>query len=287
MTQETANGSAADVQAHVRAVTLRSGSSFLWGMRILPKERREAMYAIYAFCREVDDVADEPAPMAEKLAELQAWRREIENLYDGRPTRPTTHALLPHLASLRLPKAEFLEVIDGMEMDARGTMIAPDMQTLRLYCRRVAGAVGLLSVYAFGDDSQAAKELAIAEGEALQFTNILRDVAEDAAEGRLYLPRELLERAGIEITTPQEVLQHPALPQVCYALATTAQERFALARNLLRRCERRRLKPAVIMLEVYERLLNRLERRGWDRLAEPVSVPKLEKIGIALRHAIF
>ena len=273
-------------QDHVRAVATRSGSSFLWGMRLLPRPRREAMYAIYAFCREVDDIADEGGTPAEKQRALAAWREEIERLYAGRPQLPTAKALLRPLRDYGLPKEEFLAVIDGMEMDAREDIRAPSLEDFRLYCRRVAGAVGVLSVHAFGAEEPEARELALAEGDALQFTNILRDVAEDAERGRLYLPRELLQRHGIEATDPLEVLRDPRLPAVCRDLAALAEERFAEAERLMARCKRGPMRPARIMLAVYRRLLTLLERRDWQDPKTRVSLPKAEKLWIALRNGL-
>ncbi|WP_193369619.1 presqualene diphosphate synthase HpnD [Pelagibius marinus] len=270
-------------QAHVREVATRSGSSFLWGMRLLPRPRREAMYAIYAFCREVDDIADEGGTPAEKQQALAAWREEIERLYAGAPSRPTAEALLGPLRDYGLPKEEFLAVIDGMEMDAREDIRAPSLADFRLYCRRVAGAVGVLSVHAFGATEPEARELALAEGDALQFTNILRDVAEDAGRGRLYLPRELLQRHGIESTDPMTVLADPRLPAVCRDLAALAEARFAEAERLMARCARGPMRPARIMLAMYRRLLTRLQQNDWQDITLRVSLPKAEKLWVALR----
>jgi phytoene synthase len=272
--------------AHVRAVATRSGSSFLWGMRLLPRARREAMYAIYAFCREVDDIADEGGSPAEKQRALAGWREEIERLYGGHPTRPITRALLRPIADYALPKAEFLAIVDGMEMDAQQDIRAPSLADLRLYCRRVAGAVGVLSVHAFGAMEPEAHDLALAEGEALQLTNILRDLAEDGARGRLYLPRELLRRHGIESDDPQAVLRDPGLAAVCGDLAALAEERFAEAKRLMAHCRRGPMRPARIMLAVYWRLLHRLKRRGWGDLNAEVRLPKAEKLWLALRHGL-
>lgn len=149
------------------------------------------------------------------------------------------------------------------------------------------GAVGLLSIPVFGDASPQAQELAIAEGEALQLTNILRDLAEDAERGRLYLPAELLAKRGINGLSPPEVLAHPGLPLVCRELAAIARQRFTESRRLLSRCDRRRLRPAVLMLEVYSRILQRLEAGGWQRPGERVSLPKALKLWLVLRHGFF
>ncbi len=272
--------------AHVRSIATASGSSFLWGMRLLPKPRRHAMYAIYAFCRAVDDIADDDGAAEEKRRGLAFWREEIGRLYDGSPTHPITLALQHPRRCYGLPKAEFLAVIDGMEMDAREDIRAPDMETFRLYCRRVAGAVGVLSVHAFGAEEPEAQHLALAEGDALQFTNILRDLREDAERGRLYLPRELLLRQGIESRDPMTVLQDSRLPAVCRDLAAMAEERFTEAQALMARCRRGPMRPARIMLAVYRRLLTRLQQQGWRDNATRVRLPKAEKLWIALRNGL-
>jgi len=282
-----------DAMEHVREVVARSGTSFLWGMRVLPAPRREAMYAIYAFCREVDDIADEPGTPTAKRAALAAWRREIARLYGegGAATHPIARALASPVAAFALPRAEFLAVIDGMEMDVDagdtgGALIAPTFEAYRLYCRRVAGAVGMLSVHAFGDTGPAARELAVVLGEALQTTNILRDLAEDAARGRIYLPGDLLARHGIDGGDPAALLAHPALGAACAELSDFARERFARARGLLARCARRRIRPARLMLEVYERTLRRLIARGWARPAAQVRLGRAERLWIVLRHGL-
>ncbi len=264
----------------------RSGTSFLWGMRILPPPRREAMYAIYAFCRAVDDIADEPATIAAKLARLDHWREEITLLYAGRVRSPIAVALRRPIADYALPREEFLAIIDGMETDAREAMHGPSPEDYTLYCRRVAGAVGKLSIRAFGDTSPAAEEVAVVLGEALQTTNILRDLAEDAARNRLYLPRHLLAAHGIAARTAGAVMADPALPGVCADLAAYARQRFAAARDLLSHCDRRRMRPAALMLAVYERVLARLEKRGWDRLDVPVRLSRGEKLWAVLRHGL-
>jgi squalene synthase HpnD len=278
---------AASARAHARAVAFRSGSSFLLGMRILPRQRRDAMYAIYAFCREVDDIADEAGAVEQKLAALEAWREEIERLYRGRPTRPTTRALLDPVGAFDLPKDEFLAVIDGMEMDARESMVAPDREAFGLYCRRVAGAVGCLSIRAFGTDGPAAEELAVVLGDALQITNVLRDLDEDAARGRLYLPAELLGDAGIPLDSPASVLSHPAVGEVCDSLAKEAHQRFARSARLIATCDRGAVRPAVVMMQVYRLILERLEARGWAAPRRPVRVSRIEKAWIAVRHGLF
>ncbi len=195
-------------------------------------------------------------------------------------------ALVEPAKRFGLAREDFLAVIDGVAMDAREEMRAPEMAVLRRYCRRVAGAVGLLSIRAFGDASPRARDLALALGEALQLTNILRDLKEDAARGRLYLPRELLDKHGIAAREPGAVLADPRLPALCAEVAGMAREKFAQAEAALADCDRRKLRPAVIMMTIYRRILEKLVRRGWRRLDEPIEVAKPEKLWIALRYGL-
>jgi len=278
------NAPAAAARAHVREVTERSGTSFFWAMRLLEPARRDAMFAIYAFCREVDDIADEGGTAEAKRQGLADWRREIDRLYAGAPTRPTTEALLRPVAEYGLLREDFLAVIDGMEMDALSYIRAPSLAELEPYCSRLAGAVGLLSVRAFGDRSETARKLALAEGKALQLTNILRDLAEDAGRGRLYLPRELLDKHGIAASDPAAVLAHPSLGKACDDLAAIARASYDEARAWLAQLDRRTMRPAIIMLEVYSRALAALVARGWHELERPVGPSKLAKLWLALRY---
>jgi phytoene synthase len=191
------------------------------------------------------------------------------------------------VADYGLPKAEFLALIDGMEMDAREAIQAPSWDDYRRYCRRVAGAVGMLSVRVFGETGPVADELAVTLGEALQTTNILRDLAEDAERGRVYLPRQLLDGHGLPAQDPAALLAAPGLAPACAELAEHARVLFGRARQLIAACDRRRIRPALLMLEVYQRLFERLEARGWDRPEIPVKVPRLEKLWVALRYGLF
>ncbi|MDE0176272.1 MAG: presqualene diphosphate synthase HpnD [Defluviicoccus sp.] len=276
-----------EARAHVRAVTVASGTSFYWAMRFLPRARREAMFAIYAFCREVDDIADDEGRPDDKRRRLDKWRHEIDSLYAGHPETLTARALAEPVRRFGMRREDFLAVIDGMEMDLGDGLRAPDLDELELYCRRVAGAVGLLSIRAFGAGGARAEAFAVALGTALQLTNILRDLLEDADRDRLYLPQELLDRAGIEASEPRDVLRHPEIPKVCDALARIAKERFAGAAAALEECDRRALRPAVVMMVHYRRLLEALEKRGWTRLDVPVRISRPEKILIAIRHGVF
>jgi phytoene synthase len=271
--------------AEVEGVVRAAGTSFYRGMRILPPDRRMAMYAIYAFCRIVDDIADDPAPFETILPRLNDWRGRIDTLYAGHADTAVTRVLLRAIAAFQLRHADFAAVIDGMQMDAETTIVAPDLATLDLYCDRVAAAVGRLSVRAFGDGSADADRVAWSLGCALQLTNILRDVHEDAGRGRLYLPAEYLDAEQVP-HNPQAALTHPGLPAVCAALARDAHRHFDAAFAAMALCDAKAMKPARLMGATYAAILARLEARGWHRLDVPARVPKWQKLWLALRFAL-
>ncbi len=269
----------------VVAIVRAAGTSFYRGMAILPPDRRYAMYAVYAFCRIVDDIADDAAPFATKAPRLDAWRARIARLYAGDADDAVTRVLLGAIRAYALREADFLAVIDGMAMDAREVIVAPDLATLDLYCDRVAAAVGRLSVRAFGDASPQADIVAHHLGRALQLTNILRDVHEDAGLGRLYLPREYLEAEHIPLD-PAAALASARLSTVCARLATMAHTHFHQAHAAMAACDRQAMRPARLMGATYAAVLARLERRGWDRLDVPAKVPKWRKLLIAARFLL-
>ena len=269
------------VEAKVKA----AGTSFYQGMRVLPPDRRHAMYAIYAFCRIVDDIADDEGSLEDKLPKLQAWRERIAGLYRGEADDPVTRVLLLAVKFYQLRERDFLDVIDGMQMDAGAPMIAPDLDTLDLYCDRVAAAVGRLSVRAFGDSSGSADQVAYHLGRALQLTNILRDVAEDAERGRIYLPREWLEQDEVPLD-PTTILAATGLARVCQRVAAQAHRHFGQAQVAMGKCDARAMKPARLMGATYAAILARLERRGWYRMHQRVSLPKWQKLLLALRYGL-
>ena len=261
-----------------------AGTSFYWAMRLLPQDRRNGMYAVYAFCREVDDIADDDRPVEHKLAALTVWREEIDALYGGRPHLVVARALCEPALRYGLRRHDFLAIIDGMEMDAREDIRAPGLAMLDLYCARVASAVGHLSVHVFGDASHPAHLVAESLGRALQLTNILRDLDEDAARRRLYLPREILDRHGIAGSDPAAILRHPALPAVCREVAALAEGHFREAERAMTRCSRRAMRPAAVMAAIYRATLSALLRSGWREPATRVSLSKTRKLWLVLRH---
>jgi squalene synthase HpnD len=251
------------------AAAASSGSSFYLAMRILPAAQRDAMYQVYAFCRAVDDIADSDLPRAERAAGLERWRADIDACYAGAPR-----------ASLRA-------LIDGMAMDAAADICAPDEDTLDLYCDRVASAAGRLSVRIFGMQEEPGRRLAHHLGRALQLTNILRDIDEDAAINRCYLPRELLALEGIATATPGAVADDPSLPRVCAKLVTRAREHFAQADAIMDTATRNQVRAPRIMSGVYRCLLERTVERGFDLPRTKVSKPRARLLWIVAKYAIF
>ena len=264
--------------------TAASGSSFYAAMRILPREQREAMFQIYSFCRQVDDIADSDGPREERLAAIQQWRDDIDALYHGNPP-PRLKDYVASVRNFGLKREDFLAIIDGMEMDIPKDIRAPDMATLDLYCDRVASAVGRLSVRVFGLAEDDGILLAHHLGRALQLTNILRDIDEDAAIGRLYLPREGLLHAGITSDDPLKVTADRSLPKVCTPLVERARAHFEKADAVMRRNRRRVVRAPRIMSRYYRAILELLVARGFASPRQPVRLNKMARIAIILRHA--
>src|ERR1700726_3868438 len=234
--------------------TSASGSSFYAAMRILPRAQREAMFQIFDFCRQVDDIADSDGPRPERLAALQQWRDDIDALYRGEPPA----RLRDFVVSVRefgLKREDFLAIVDGMEMDVPQDIRAPDLATLDLYCDRVASAVGRLSVRVFGLTRDDGILLAHHLGRSLQLTNTLRDIDEDSAIGRLYLPREGLLHAGITGDDPRKVISDCALPKVCAPLIARARTHFEKADEGMERNSRRVGRAPRVMSKYYHAIL--------------------------------
>jgi len=264
--------------------TSASGSSFYAAMRILPHQQREAMFQIYSFCRQVDDIADSDGPRDERLAALQQWRDDIDALYQGRPPA-RLRDYVPSVQKFGLQREDFLAIVDGMEMDVPQDIRAPDLATLDLYCDRVASAVGRLSVRVFGLPRDDGILLAHHLGRALQLTNILRDIDEDASIGRLYLPLEGLLHAGITSTDPLKVVADPALARVCAPLVERARAHFEKADEIMRRNPRRAVRAPRIMSKYYRAILELLVERGFANPRGPVRLNKMARIAILLRYA--
>jgi phytoene synthase len=244
------------------------------------------VYALYTFCCEVDDIADGEASPSLKQILLTNWRSEIACLYGGRPRHAVTIALTKaiHLYGLRCH--DFLAIIDGAEMKALSDIRAPTIAQLERYCECTKVALGRLLLRIFGDETHAGERVAEELGRALQFTNILRDLARDAKRQRLFLPRELLHAHGIFATMPSWVLAQPALPNVCRELARRAEGHYTVATEAIAACPRSSMRLAAIMLGTYRALLDELVTRGWRQLDQPVRIPFLRELALVLRHGL-
>ena len=258
----------------------RSGSSFYYSFLFLPPERRRAITALYAYCREVDDTVDEATDPQVARARLDWWRGEIERLFAGDPQHPVTRALAPHLETCAIDRASLVAIIDGMQMDLEQDRYA-DFEGLRLYCHRVAGVVGVLAAGIFGARNAGTLEYAEQLGLAFQLTNIIRDVGEDARKGRIYLPLEDLLRFGVpahEILAARPSDRFVALMRF---QAERARACYRQAFALLEPAERRAQRPGLMMAAIYARLLDEIERDGFRVLTHRTSLTPVRKLWLA------
>ncbi|MFN5513035.1 MAG: presqualene diphosphate synthase HpnD, partial [Burkholderiales bacterium] len=243
----------------------RSGSSFYYSFLFLPPQRRLAITALYAFCREVDDVVDETSDAQVAVRKLDWWEHEIERLFQGSPDHPVTRALAPHLQAYDLTRARLLEVIAGMRMDLVQNRYA-DQEALALYCRRVAGVVGEMASSIFGRTDPATLRYADRLGLAFQLTNIIRDVGEDARKGRIYLPQEDLQRHGVTTADLLAGRRSPGFSALMREMSERARRAYREAYALLPEADRRAQRPGLIMAAIYSTLLDEIERDDFQVL---------------------
>jgi phytoene synthase len=258
----------------------QSGSSFYYSFLFLPPERRRAITALYAFCREVDDIADEVSDTGIARTKLAWWRTEVANLFAGHPQHPVTKALAPFIAPYGLDAGRMNEIIDGMEMDLVYHRY-PDFDSLRLYCHRAAGVVGQLSASIFGYSNPATLEYAEALGLAFQLTNIVRDVGEDARRGRIYLPLDELARFGV---AAEDILARrggEAFRKLMEFQAQRALSYYDLAFSKLAPEDRRNQRAGLIMAAIYRTLLEEIRRDGFEVLDRRVALTPVRKLWIA------
>jgi presqualene diphosphate synthase len=263
-----------------------AGSSFYIAMRLMPRRQRRAMFAIYAFCRKVDDIADDGVgTRQERHEKLLAWRQDLDTLYDG-GTPDLSAFLAPAVVEFHLRKEDFLTVLDGMEMDVAEDIVAPDLAALDLYCERVASAVGRLSIKVFGMEEGPGFALAHHLGRALQLTNILRDIDEDADAGRLYLPREYLLAAGFTSLDPKMVVSDPRVDGVCRAVAALAHDHYDKAAAILAEKPKGRIATPRLMGAVYREILVATEKLGFAPPRRRVSLSRGRLLLLLLRWGL-
>lgn len=270
---------------NIKQIVKKSGTSFFWSMRFLPTAQRNAMYTIYAFCRHIDDIVDGDSPMAEKIDLLQAWREEMDNIFDKKvPTTEIGRKIYKNCMRFKLPKEEFLHLIDSIGMDVPNPVQAPDLNKFYRYCRGVAGVPGSLTLRILGcKDEQVINDLATSLGNALQITNILRDVKEDALNNRLYIPREYLEKAQITVTDPMSVIVDKNLVVAREELARQAKDNYAKADRLIPQLDKKISRHVRMIESIYRRYFDMMENRGWEVISPKPSLGKFKKLSLALR----
>jgi 15-cis-phytoene synthase len=257
-----------------------SGSSFYYSFLFLPPERRRAITALYAFCREVDDAVDESSDAQLAATRLAWWRQELAALYAGTPRHPVTQALQPHIQTFSLSQLHLGEIIDGMEMDLTQTRYL-DWKGLERYCYHVAGVVGLLAARIFGYREPGTLDYARALGIAFQLTNIIRDVGEDARKNRIYLPIEDLQKFSVPASEILGLRQSEAFTKLMQFQAARARSHYEAAFRALPAADRKAQRPGLVMAAIYRTLLDEIERDGFAVLHHRVSLTPLRKFWIA------
>ena len=258
----------------------RSGSSFYYSFMFLPAERRQAITALYAFCREVDDVVDECHDLSLAQTKLEWWRQELGRVYGGTPTHPVGHALKDVIKGFRLPQEQLLEIIDGMAMDLSQTRYL-DFKGLQLYCYRVASVVGLLAAEIFGYQDRQTLKYAHDLGLAFQLTNIIRDVGEDARRGRIYLPIEDLQRFNVPAKDLLEARYSEQFRALMAFQAERAEKFYDQAFAQLPAVDRKAQRPGLVMAAIYRTLLREIARDGFMVLDRRTSLTPLRKVWLA------
>lgn len=260
----------------------KSGSSFYYSFLFLPPDRRRAITALYAFCREIDDAVDECSDAEVARTKLAWWRREISGTFTGSAQHPVAQALIPVVGQFDLPEPRFQEIIDGMEMDLQYNRY-PDFATLQSYCYRVAGVVGLMAAEIFGYRDPATLRYAENLGTAFQLTNIVRDVGEDARRNRIYLPLDELSRFGVATSDIVQLRETDAFRSLIEFQIDRAREYFQRAFSALPAADRKSQRPGLVMAAIYQTLLNEVRAGGCKVLNQRTSLTPLRKLWIAWR----
>jgi 15-cis-phytoene synthase len=260
--------------------TAASGSSFYYSFKFLSADRRRAITALYAFCREVDDVVDECTDATVARTTLNWWRNEVAAIYSGKPTHPVCLALVPLVKQFNLPQEHLLEIIDGMEMDL-DQHTYPDFKSLQLYCYRVASVVGLLAAEIFGYRDRQTLKYAHDLGIAFQLTNIIRDVGEDGRRGRIYLPLDELAQFGVHTRDILNAKETPEFQKLMSFQIERAKAYYQQAQDLLPEVDRKSQRVGLIMAAIYRATLDEVIASGCHVLKERVSLTPLRKLWLA------
>ncbi len=269
----------------VKDLVTQSGTSFYWGMRLQPKPQRDAMHALYAFCRVVDDIADGIGDPNQKIIQLDAWQEVIAAMYKQETSHPLTRALAEAHEQFDLPEREFIAILDGCRMDATRQVRMETIDQLYQYVRRVAVSVGILSMQIFGVPENPGPDFATELGTAFQLTNILRDIREDAERDRLYIPLTLLHKHCVPNASLQHMLQHDNLADALCEMEYITRSHYDRSEELLHHLPRKRLRPALIMRSVYRATFDRMAARGWHDNA-PLQLGRAHRLWLAIKTAL-
>ena len=273
---------------NIKKIVKKSGSSFFWSMRLLPTPKRNAMYTIYAFFRHLDDIVDGKDDVKKKMDLLNAWRTELNNIYDKKvPTTEIGRKIYKNCMRFKLPKSEFIKMLDSLSMDLPTPLQAPSLSEFNKYCRGVAGVPGNLTLRIFGcEDEEIIENLATSLGRALQITNILRDVKEDALLNRIYIPSEFLDKAGISSRDPETVLVDKNLMVAREELAQLAENDYKNAFAEIKKLPPKATRQIRLMAAVYKRYFDIMQKRGWEVISPKPMIGKFSKLCLLLRAFI-
>tara|TARA_Y100000590_G_scaffold17512_1_gene20963 strand:+ start:7218 stop:7988 length:771 start_codon:yes stop_codon:yes gene_type:complete len=252
-------------------------------MRILQKDKRNAMFALYAFCKKVDTIGDSNQLKTKKIRKIKELKKEINLIFNNKSNNINGKILKKYIDIYNLKKKYFLDIIHGVEMDINNKMICPKKKDFNLYCYRVAGAVGLLSLNIFCDFNKKTKSFALHLAKALQITNILRDIKQDKSMGRMYVPKEILKKSEIKTQNINLIIKNKNFPNACLKLLRIAETNFKNAENDLKKCSKKSLRPAILMMVTYKLLLKKLKKEGWKKLNKKIRLNKIEKIFLFIK----
>ncbi|MBE6467141.1 MAG: hypothetical protein E7004_00915 [Alphaproteobacteria bacterium] len=269
----------------IKKIVKKSGSSFFWGMHMLPTKERRAIYTLYAFCRHIDDIVDGNEAMSHKIELINAWKKEIDNIYDKKvPASCIGRNIYKNCMRFNIPKSDLTSLLSSISMDLPNPVQAPSMDDFYKYCQGVACAPGSMSLRVLGcKDEQLIKDLSTSLGVAMQVTNILRDVREDAMVDRLYIPKEFLLKAGIESVDPKEVIIDKNLSVAREELAKLAFKQYEKSFDLISKLDKKISRSIKALAYVYKRYFDIMQNRGWEVISPKPSISHFLKLLLVLK----
>ena len=269
----------------IKNIVKKSGSSFFWGMHMLPTKERRAIYTLYAFCRHIDDIVDGDEALSHKIELINAWRKEIDNIYDKKvPASFIGRNIYKNCMRFNIPKTDLISLVSSISMDIPNPLQAPNLEDFYKYCQGVACAPGSMTLRILGcKDEALIKDLSTSLGVAMQATNILRDVREDALADRLYIPKEFLIKAGIESNDPKEVVVDKKLSVAREELAKLAMQNYDKSFDLINKLDKKTSRSIKALAYVYKRYFDIMQNRGWEIISPKPSINRFVKMFLVLR----